>query len=173
MRFRLEQGFHTAESSFHQALRFKFGEVTVRSLQQPEKPVFSFFVDANRDVLHLQLRTAIPVDFVVGLEGDGEHKALKDHKRLRIRNADHALVVLCDGMEPGEGLELRNPASATAFDLQVHLLREVPKVEKLDETLGGIEDPSSHAIRVSCLLDTLTHSTALADSQRRDARSRV
>ncbi|MEE2622986.1 MAG: DUF5703 domain-containing protein [Verrucomicrobiota bacterium] len=138
VRFRLEQGFHTAESSFHQALRFKFGEVTVRSLQQPEKPVFSFFVDANRDVLHLQLRTAKPVDFVVGLEGDGEHKALKDHKRLRIRNADHALVVLCDGMEPGEGLELRNPAPATAFDLQVHLLREVPKVEKLDETLGGI-----------------------------------
>ena len=136
--FKLEQGLHTAEPSFHQALRFKYGEVTVRSLEQPEKPVFSFFVDANRDVLHLQLRTAKPVGLVVGLEGTGEKKVLQEQKRLRIRKADHALVVLCDGMEPGEGLELRNPAPATAFDLQVHLQREVPKIENLDETLGGI-----------------------------------
>ena len=138
VRFQLEQGFSTAEPSFHQALRFKYGEVTVRSLEQPEKPVFSFFVDANRDVLHLQLRTAKPVGLVVGLEGEGEKKVLKEQRRLRIRSADQALVVLCDGMEPGKGLELRNSAPTTAFDLQVHLLREVSKIEKLDETLGGI-----------------------------------
>ena len=137
IRFQLEPGLRTTEPSFHQALRFKYGEVTIRSPEQPEKPVFSFFVDANRDVLHLQLRSARPVGFVVGLEGEGEQKVLHEQKRLRVRNGDHALVVLCDGMEPGEGLELRNSTPATAFDLQVHLLREASQAGNLDETLGG------------------------------------
>ena len=58
VRFRLEKGLNTAANSFRQSLRFKYGEVVVKASQQAEKPVYSFFVDAKKDVLHLQLRTA-------------------------------------------------------------------------------------------------------------------
>ena len=98
-RFRLSPGLSTAPGTFEQTLMFKYGHVVVKGPAQPGKPVYSFFIDANKDILHLQLRTSAPVDLDAWLEGEGGRaSADKERKRSVFRKGDTALVILCDGM---------------------------------------------------------------------------
>ena len=123
VRFRADPKLNTAAGNLQQALIFKYGEVVVKGPAQPSKPVYSFFIDANKDVLHLQLRTSAPVDLDAWLEGEGgKVSAEKERKRSVFRKGDTALVILCDGMEPREDASFHTTQPLKIFDLQVHIV---------------------------------------------------
>ena len=122
-RFRITPGLSTAPGTLEQTLLFKYGEVVVKGPAQPSKPVFSFYVDANKDVFHLQLRTSAPVDLDTWLEGaGGQASADKERKRSVFRKNDKALVLLCDGMEPREDASFHTTQPLQVFDLQIHIV---------------------------------------------------
>ena len=123
VRFRADPKLNSTVGNLQQALIFKYGEVVVKGLAQPSKPVYSFFVDSSKDVLHLQLRTSTPVSLDAWLEGaGGKAGALKDQKRSALRKDNTALVILCDGMEPREDATFHTVQPMKAFDLQVHVV---------------------------------------------------
>ena len=123
VRFRADPKLNTTESSLQQALIFKYGEVVIKSPAQPSKPVYSFFVDSGKDVLHLQLRTSTPVNLSAWLEGEGgKASPLKEQKRAVLRKGETALVILCDGMEPREDASFHTLEPLKVFDLQVHIV---------------------------------------------------
>ncbi|MCH2026689.1 MAG: hypothetical protein MK172_13205, partial [Verrucomicrobiales bacterium] len=101
-----------------------------------ENPSYSFFVDAKRDILHLQFRTKSPVPLRVLWNADqGKSISLEDNKQIAKINGRDALVVLCEGMETKDnGLQAIDPK--TAFDLQVHLV-SAEEDQKLDESIGS------------------------------------
>ncbi|MFP6872284.1 MAG: DUF5703 domain-containing protein [Verrucomicrobiales bacterium] len=126
-RFRLDPPLDTSETSLRQSLLFKYGEVVVNGATQPSRPVCSFFVDANRDVLHFQLRASKPVRLTAFLEGeDGKAAPLADQKRVFFGRKDTALVMLCDGMEPRADVSYHMAQPTQACDFQVHIVAAEP-----------------------------------------------
>ena len=136
LRFQFDPGLNTSRDSFRQMLRFKYGEVVVKNMRQKENPSYSFFVDAKRDILHLQFRTKSPVPLrVLWNAYQGKSISLEDNKQIAKINGRDALVVLCEGMETKDnGLQAIDPK--TAFDLQVHLV-SADEDQKLDESIGS------------------------------------
>jgi hypothetical protein len=121
LRFRITPTLKTDQESFQQMLRFNYGEVVVKNTGQAEKPSYSFFVDANRDILHLQLRSRAAVPLKVNFDGEDVSTLTQGEKRIIKSNAEHALVVLCDSLEAANN-QLQSSAPVSAYDLQVHLV---------------------------------------------------
>ncbi|RZO18595.1 MAG: hypothetical protein EVB09_01380 [Verrucomicrobiaceae bacterium] len=137
LRFQFDPGLNTSRDSFRQMLRFKYGEVVVKNIKQKENPSYSFFVDAKRDILHLQFRSKGPVPLRVIFDDDeGKLLSLEDKKQIAKINGRDALVVLCDEMKT-RGNELQAIDARTAFDLQVHLV-SAKEDEQLDEPIGSV-----------------------------------
>jgi len=137
LRFQFNPNLKTSSESFRQMLRFKYGEVVVKNIRQEEKPSYSFFVDAKRDILHLQFRSKSSVPLKVLFDGnEGKTSVLQETKRIVQTNNKHALVVLCDGMEVKDN-KLQAIDPKRAFDLQVHLVR-AQENEQLDKSIGSV-----------------------------------
>ena len=137
LRFQFDPGLKTSRDSFRQMLRFKYGEVVVKNIRQKENPSYSFFVDAKRDILHLQFRSKSPVPLRVLFDDDeGKSLSLQDKKQIAKTNGRDALVVLCDGMKT-KGNELQAVDPKASFDLQVHLV-SAKEDEQLDKPIGSV-----------------------------------
>ncbi len=137
LRFQFDPGLNVSPESFRQMLRFKYGEVVVKNIKQKENPSYSFFVDAKRDILHLQFRSKSPVPLkVIFDDNEGKVLSLEDKKQIAKTNGRDALIVLCDGMETKDN-QLQTIDSKGAFDLQVHLVR-AQENEELDKLIGSV-----------------------------------
>lgn len=137
LRFQFDPGLNTSPESFRQMLRFKYGEVVVKNIRQKENPSYSFFVDAKRDILHLQFRSKSPVPLKVLFDdNEGKVLSLEENKQIAKTNGRDALIVLCDGMETKDN-QLQAIDSKVAFDLQIHLVR-AQENEQLDKLIGSV-----------------------------------
>ena len=141
LRFRITPELKTAPDSFRQMLRFNYGEVVVKNIRQAEKPSYSFFIDAKRNILHLQFRSRTPVPLHVSFEDEKKDGAvIQGAKRIIKANAENALVVLCEEMEAANK-QLQSVEPRTAYDLQVHLTtaKENEKPEKLAQSVTKVD----------------------------------
>ena len=137
LRFQFDPGLNTSPESFRQMLRFKYGEVVVKNIKQKESPSYSFFVDAKRDILHLQFRSKSRVPLKVLFDdNEGKVLSLEDKKQIAKTNDRDALIVLCDGMESKDN-QLQTIDPKVAFDLQIHLVGAQGN-EKLDDLIGSV-----------------------------------
>lgn len=141
LRFQLDPSLKTSPDAFRQMLRFNYAEVVVKNIREAQGASYSFFVDATRDILHLQFRSTIPVPLKVFLDTkEGNTIAFQGTKRIFQTNAKDVLVVLCDGMEVKDN-HLQAVDPGTAFDLQVHLVpaKENEKPEKVAEAVAKVD----------------------------------
>ncbi|MCP4848573.1 MAG: hypothetical protein GY899_11570 [Verrucomicrobiaceae bacterium] len=141
LRFRITPALKTSPDSFRQMLRFNYGEVVVKNIRQAEKPSYSFFIDAQRNILHLQFRSRVPVALHVSFDDEKNNDSISQGaKRIIKTNAGNALVVLCEEMN-AENKRLHAGEPRTAYDLQVHLAtaKENEKPEQLAQSVAKVD----------------------------------
>ncbi len=129
VRVKLDPALPTRKT-FRQTLMFGNGGVDVTAGKKGESVTFSVWVDANRPVVNVQVRSKKAVNMTAALKPSGDSALTTKDNRVLCRRGNVTAAMLADGtVSPVDyssapvQATLKSEKPAAAFDLQVHVVK--------------------------------------------------